>query len=246
MAVSSYDDIAEWYDAFVGDVPLLADPFFPTVQQLIGAVEGLRVCDLACGQGRVARHLAAAGARVVGIDLSGKLLAIARRYEQAEPLGVAYVRDDAQTLATIRDRAFDGVVCHMALMDIPDLASTIRAVTRILRPGGWLCLSILHPCFQTPTSDEIASPDGTWWRMVNGYEAEGFWRSDRRVGPPGKVGSHHRTLSTYLNALVGAGLVLERFGEPLATGVLAAHRPVWREVPAVLALRCRKPGRAAG
>ena len=57
MAVSSYDDIAEWYDAFVGDVPLLADPFFPTVQQLIGAVEGLRVCDLACGQGRVARHL---------------------------------------------------------------------------------------------------------------------------------------------------------------------------------------------
>jgi len=244
MAVSSYDDIAEWYDAFVGDVPLLADPFFPVVEQLMGDVEGLRVCDLACGQGRVARHLAAAGARVVGIDLSGRLLAIARRYELAEPLGIAYVRDDARTLAAIRDRTFDGVVCHMALMDIPDLASTVRAIARVLRRGGWLCLSILHPCFQTPSSDEFVGTDGTWWRTVNGYEAEGFWRSDRRPGPPGKVGFHHRTLSTYLNTLAGAGLVLERFGEPLATGVLADRRPVWREVPAVLAVRCRKAASA--
>ncbi|HAL49192.1 MAG TPA: class I SAM-dependent methyltransferase, partial [Dehalococcoidia bacterium] len=46
------------------------------------------------------------------------------------------------------------------------------------------------------------------------YFAEGFWRSENPDGVRGKVGAHHRTLSTYLNGLVEAGLSLERLVEP--------------------------------
>ncbi len=70
MPVSPYDEIAEWYDGWVGTGSMRDDPFFPTVAALMGEVAGRRICDLACGQGRVARHLAALGAHVVGIDLS--------------------------------------------------------------------------------------------------------------------------------------------------------------------------------
>ena len=237
MTASTYDDIAEWYDELVGAGPARDDALYAAVLALAGAVAGLRLCDLGCGQGRVARHLASLGAQVVGIDLSGRLLSIARRHERAAPSGAAYVRDDAQGLRGVRDGVFDGVVCHLALMDVPELAPTVRAVRRILRPGGWLVFSILHPCYQTAASGEATAADGTLRRTVGGYFVEGFWRSDERPGPPGRVGSHHRTLSTYLNALTEFGLAVDRVAEPRATGDLAERRPVWREVPAFLVVR---------
>ena len=239
MAVSSYDAIAEWYDDWVGSHSLDEDPFVPAVEALMGEVAGRRVCDLACGQGRLTRHLADLGAQVLGIDLSAKLLEIARRHEAAEPRGVQYLRTDARTLDGVADGDFDGVVCHMALMDIPDLASTLRSVARILRPGGWFIFAILHPCYHTSRSGEVESSEG-WVRVVGGYFEEGFWRSDTRTGPPGKVGAYHRTLSTYVDALNDARLSLERVSEPRLTGSHAESRPIWAEVPAALIARCRK------
>jgi len=84
-------------------------------------------------------------------------------------------------------------------------------------------------------------------RTVGRYFVEGYWRSDTRTGPPGKIGAYHRTLSTYINALTDAGLTLERVDEPCATGDVAdspslagIRRPVWAEAPAVLVAGCRK------
>ena len=174
MGVSPYDDIAEWYDDWVGSEPMSEDPFFPVAELLMGDVSARRVCDLACGQGRVARHLADRGAHVLGIDLSARLLAIARRHEAAEPRGIEYLQADAGNLDRVTDGAFEGVVCHMALMDIPDLSATIRGVARILRPGGWFVFAILHPCYNTARSNEAPSAAG-WLRTVGGYFEEGYW-----------------------------------------------------------------------
>lgn len=56
--MSVYDEIADWYDGWIGSGRMREDPVFPDVEEMMGPVDGLRVCDLACGQGRVARHLA--------------------------------------------------------------------------------------------------------------------------------------------------------------------------------------------
>ncbi len=235
-----YDDIAAWYDTWVGAGPLLADPFFGPLAPLLGDVAGLRLCDLACGQGRVSRHLASSGARVVGVDSSRELLTIARRYQAASPDGVAYLRADAQDLRAVQDAVFDGVICHMALMDIPDLTATLGATARVLRPGGWLAFSVLHPCFNTPTSGEGVDRHGALCRTINGYWDEGYWRVDDRPGPPGQLGAYHRTLGTYINAAIEVGLTVDRVVEPTAPPNLAERRPIWREVPAALIVRCGK------
>ncbi|GHO59790.1 class I SAM-dependent methyltransferase [Ktedonobacter robiniae] len=244
--MQTYDDIAEWYDQWIGTHSMREDPFFPSVEALIGQVEGTRICDLGCGQGRVARHLADQGAHVVGVDLSSKLLAIARRHEEHNPLGIEYVDADARALDAKVLGLFDGVVCFMALMDIPDLAPTLHSVARILRPGGWFVFAILHPCFHTSQSGEMETPEGVV-RTIGRYFVEGHWRSDTRPGPPGKVGSYHRTLSTYINSLTEAGLQVERLSEPIGTSAVAtsssvsrADRPVWQEVPSILVVSCRK------
>jgi ubiquinone/menaquinone biosynthesis C-methylase UbiE len=240
MADSAYDEIAEWYDDSVNASSLIHDLVLPALFELIGNVEGLHVCDLACGQGVVARHLAKSGAAVVGVDTSARLLDIAQRYEAEEPLGIVYQHDDAQALATLPDTAFDGVACNMALMDIPDVTATFRAVHRILRPNGWFVFSITHPCFQTPTATWMDKADGTVWRVVRSYFQEVFWRSDNRSGVRGQVGAYHHTLSTYVNRLVETGLCLERLSEPRASGHVAERVPGYGEVPAVLVTRCRK------
>lgn len=238
MVVSTYDEIAEWYDEWAGD-SIQDDPFFPEVEALMGDIAGQRVCDLACGQGRTSRRLADLGAQVVGVDLSANLLEIACRHEEAAPRGIEYLLADARHLDGMADETFDGVVCFMALMDFSDLAAALHSVERILRPGGWFVFATLHPCYNTSRSEELEVETG-WVRTIGGYFTEGHWISDVRTGPPGKVGAYHRTLSTYFNALTDAGLMLERMSEPSAITTLSERRPVWAEVPAVLIARCRK------
>ena len=144
---ADYDAIASWYDATVRSGSLAGDLVLPHLFDLGGDVRDRSICDLACGQGRVARALAQRGAIMVGVDLSAELIAIARRDETAEPLGITYLIDDAQQLALVDDAQFDGVVCNLALMDIPDLPATVHAVRRVLRAGGCFVFSTTHPSF---------------------------------------------------------------------------------------------------
>ena len=220
---TAYDRIAGWYDAWVGDWRgLICEA--PGV--LPRRLAGQRVLDAACGQGRVARELARRGAAVVGVDVSARLVARAEAAETARPQGIRYVVADLTTPAAWWDGGpFDGAVCELALMDIADLNGALVAVARVLAPGGWFVASLVHPCL----------PGGSRglpsWPPDRGYSAEGWWTSPDH-DPDGariRVGAHHRTLGTYLNALVAAGLAIERVAEPPPA-----------DVPTFLVVACRR------
>jgi ubiquinone/menaquinone biosynthesis C-methylase UbiE len=240
MAGAAYDNIAEWYDKAIREGVLAGDTALPALLDLAGEVQGLQLCDLACGQGRVTRELAQRGATVLGVDLSGKLLELARKQEQAVPSGITYRQGDARTLEGLADGRFDGITCHLALMDIDDLAATFRAVRRALKSDGWFVFSITHPCFQTPRSRWTKPAKETIAREVEAYFEEGFWRSDNPHGVRGQVGAYHRMLSTYLNNLIEAGLQLERMVEPGVPSELVEKFPGYNVIPAVALIRCRK------
>jgi ubiquinone/menaquinone biosynthesis C-methylase UbiE len=240
MQRRTYDEIAEWYDDQV-----LTNGFFqyvfPSLYEFIGDVQGQRVCDLACGQGVVARRLAELGAFVTGIDISGRLLEIARQKENGYSQNILYVQDDAQVGTTLADERFDGVVCNLALMDIPDLPATLRMVSRILRPGGWFVFSITHPFSQMPDADWVTRADGTMGRMSGDYFAEGFWLPANAPGVRGRVGAHHRMLSTYLNGVMQVGLRIEQLTEPRASGdAIHMRHAAYLKLPPVLVVRCLK------
>jgi 2-polyprenyl-3-methyl-5-hydroxy-6-metoxy-1,4-benzoquinol methylase len=59
----------------------------------------------------VARELARRGAQVTGLDLAPNLLALARRYEEQEPLGIRYMQGDAELAEGLNDQQFTGCVC---------------------------------------------------------------------------------------------------------------------------------------
>jgi SAM-dependent methyltransferase len=180
-----------------------------------------------------ARALAEAGAAsLTGIDSAAPMVEIARRRtDQAAP--VAFAVDDATTLQTLPDQAFDGVTGQLGLMDIADLGAALRAVRRVLRPAGWFAAVIGHPCFLAPGTITVPAGQGQA-RAVHSYFAEGFWRSGNPAGVRGRAGNHHRTIATYLNALIGTGFIIDKIAEPAASPLLLATQPVYGQVPIFL------------
>lgn len=240
MTTGSYDPIADWYDAYVQERPIYREVILPGLFDLVGDVQGQEVCDLACGQGLVSRELARRGARVTGVDVAEKMLELARGYEEAEPLGIHYVQDDARLLAGLDDAVFDGATCNMGLMNISDITPTFQALRRVLKPYGWFVFSITHPCFETPHARWNEREDGTIAREVWGYFDERLWQSHNPNGVRGKMAEHHRMLGTYVNTLIDARFVLERMTEPQATGQRSVQVPGSREVPSILLMRWRR------
>jgi len=216
MARARYDEFADWYPEWVGEAAgLIAE------SGLLPRVEGVRVLDVACGHGRVARALARLGAQVVGVDISSELIALARERDD----GIDYrVADIADVDSWWDGVPFDGAVCELAMMDIDDMPGVVRAVATTVRAEGWFIISMVHPCF--PGNEAGLSswpPDATYFR-------EGRWTSDAHnpVGVRSRVGSSHRTLSTYLNALIDSGFAIDHVVEPPEA------------VPTYLLLRCRR------
>jgi len=102
---------------------------------------GERVLDVACGTGLLtfeAARLVTTAGRVVGTDLSGRMIDAARRMA---PANVSFQRMDAQKL-DLRAASFDAVLCSLGLMYVPDPAAAVSEMLRVLRPGGRLALAV--------------------------------------------------------------------------------------------------------
>ena len=214
-----YDAIADWYVEFTTDRESEPRALLPD------DIRGQRVLDLACGYGTASRYLAQRGAQVTGLDLSDRLLSRARQMEAENPLGICYVRGDATSTDWWEGVAYDGVLCNMALMDIDDLTGALSTVASVLAAGGWFSFSVFHPCYP-------GGPEGSWsglpsWPPEGGYACEGRW-SAAGAGVRGHAGANHRMLSTYLNAVLRAGLALEEVTERGSS------------VPAAFIARCRR------
>ncbi len=106
---------------------------------------GERVLDIACGTGLVTFDAArdvGPGGRVLGIDLSGKMIdAAQQRAARRKSANVGFARMDAEALAA-PSGSFDAALCALGLMYFPDPARALREMLRVLRPGGRVSLSV--------------------------------------------------------------------------------------------------------
>jgi ubiquinone/menaquinone biosynthesis C-methylase UbiE len=124
---------AAW-SSFYEETPLFA---WLLHRQQRAAVEALaprpgeRVLDLSCGTGRGLGLLTEAGARAVGLDVSGQMLVRALEAGRREPL----VWADATRLP-FRSASFDGLLCTNAFHHYPDPPRALAEIRRVLRPGG--------------------------------------------------------------------------------------------------------------
>lgn len=165
---------------------------------------GRATLDLGCGEGRVARDLAARGHRVTGVDASPTLLEAAR---QAHPEGRYLVADSADL--PFPGDSFDLVVAYCVLMDVDDLPGTVAEIGRVLEPGGGLCLAITHPITNTGSRR-----DGVFVLDRPYFGRHRFEEEVERDGMRMRFTGWNHPLSAYTTALEDAGLLVEALREP--------------------------------
>ncbi len=102
------------------------------------------VLDVGCGGGILAEALARAGARVTGIDLAAAALATAELHALESGVTVRYRLTSAEALAAEQPESFDVITCMEMLEHVPDPASVLGALARLVRPGGSLFISTLN------------------------------------------------------------------------------------------------------
>jgi 2-polyprenyl-3-methyl-5-hydroxy-6-metoxy-1,4-benzoquinol methylase len=213
----------------------------PSFVGLLPDVAGRRVLDLGCGVGQLARHLAEAGAtEVVGVDLSERMLELARS-KWAHPR-VTYLREAIEDVVYPPDR-FDLVVSSLAFHYVEDYPALVGRIARWLTPGGVLVFSTEHPIYTAGDPAEGWALDEHGNRKhwaLDRYSEEGLREQNWIVKG---VRKYHRTIATLLNALVDAGLSIERVLEPVPNDDDLRRRPDYideRRRPTFLLVRARK------
>ena len=180
---------AEWaavYDASDNPVVLAEEP---VVRRMVARHSVADVLDAACGTGRHVAHLASAGHRVVGVDATPEMLERAA----AKVPGARFVTGDLTALP-LPDGAMDLAVCALALTHCADLGPPVSELARVVRSGGRVIISDVHP-----------------FSVILG--AHGRYRPVE--APPGFIRNHVHLASDYLAAFQAAGLKVVQCVEPL-------------------------------
>jgi ubiquinone/menaquinone biosynthesis C-methylase UbiE len=150
---------------------------------------------------------------------------------------------------------FDFVTAVMSLMDLPEPGLALKELHRVIRRGGFLQFSILHPCFFPPHRRLVRGDEGKRYAVEVGRY---FDRIDGEIerwlfsaAPaestagmnPFEIPRFHRTLAEWLNAVVEAGFALEAVAEPRANEETARQVPAVADTGIVayfLHARCRR------
>lgn len=160
----------------------------PVVKEILDSLPVGVALDAACGTGRYAEFLAGRGHRVIGVDGSPDMLARARtRVPQGE-----FLVGDLHRLP-VADAEVDLVVCALALTHLPALGPVMAEFARVLRPGGHLVISDMHP--ERVALGSVPS--------VRGAD-----------GRPGRLPGYRHLIGDYLRAALPVGLHVRRCEEP--------------------------------
>jgi ubiquinone/menaquinone biosynthesis C-methylase UbiE len=175
-----------------------------------------RALDAACGTGRHAVKLAAAGHTTTGIDATAAMLDVAR----SRAPSVDFRLGDLTALP-VDDESFDFAICALALAHLPDPSAAIAEIARVVRPGGRVVLTDAHPTFV----------------MIQGQAlfptADGF----------AFVRNHPVLHGAYLDAFRASGLTVRacieesmtlEFRHGLLAGAADAATAFWDGIPVVL------------
>jgi 2-polyprenyl-3-methyl-5-hydroxy-6-metoxy-1,4-benzoquinol methylase len=230
----------------------------PTQERLLNVRPGERILDIACGNGQFARRLCQLGAQVLGVDISERMIERARARTTAPSDRIEFRVLDctrADDLRSLGENQFDAAVCTMALMDMAAIDSLLMALARLLKAGGCLVFSVLHPCFNSgrvmqghEREDVAGQVVDRYFVRVAAYIHPHTHKGLAMIGQPVPQYYFHRPLSLLLDPAFAAGFVLDGLAEPVLAppsegeGSLFDH--VYSDIPPALVARLRLMARS--
>ncbi len=226
----AYDRLAPVWSATTDDGPFNGWLERPALRSLVPrSLDGLTVVDAGCGTGAQCEWLLSQGADVIGIDLSAAMVAEAET--RCAGRGRFFQADLAQPL-DLAPRSVDGVTSSLVLHYLRDWQTPLRSFARILRPGGWLVLSLDHPFAPALAGQRGAYFDtelvSDTWTKADVEVTQHFWR---------------RPLATTMAEFAAAGFVIDAIAEARPSSEALQRFPAElgpvRDVPSFIVYRLR-------
>lgn len=182
----------------------------PFVIDALGALKGVDLLDLGCGEGYVARLAAEAGAAsVTGLDISSEMVA---RAQAATPQRSACnFRFSVGNAADPQDFGRDSFDRAMAVflfnyLTRAETGAVMKAVRSVLKPGGVFVFTVPHPCFpymRPPAAPFFFETSGrSYFGGIDELYEGRIWRRDGQDVP---VRCVHKTVEDYFQLLAEAG-----------------------------------------
>ena len=212
---TSWGNEAEWYADHLEERDTYhAKVILPNVERIIASKKGMRVLEIGCGEGFIARALAREGASITACDISPELIEIGRQ----KGGGIEYRVSKAEELSWVESHSFDVVLAVLTLQNMERIEDVFMGVAKALKNDGRFIFVLNHPAFRIPKA--------TSW----GFDEKGkvqYRRADAYLTPrretidmhPGKKGSKsvtysfHRSLQDYMKALHNAEFAIIRLEE---------------------------------
>jgi ubiquinone/menaquinone biosynthesis C-methylase UbiE len=261
-----WDALATWYDGWMGAEG--SDHHrkwaIPAALDLLDLRPNERLLDIGAGQGVLAPYVAQTGAKYTGVEISPRLLDLARKRHAKHG---RFVQGDARRLASIReltDTPFDAAVFLLSIQDMNPLEDVLRSASSLLRDGGRLVILMTHPCFRIPRQsgwghdpardlrfrrvDRYLNPLAVPMKQhadTHSRRSRPNARSDVERGSPtrGVSISFHRPLNHYVNGLADCGLLVAALREITAEGAgTTLEQRANAEIPLFLGLKALKIG----
>ena len=218
----------------------------PILFAMLPDLRGRTILDIGCGMGQHAKRFSEAGAAsVLGIDLSEKMLEYAREHNSAE--NILYRRMAMEEIETL-DGPFDLVTSSLVFDYAEDFAGLMRKIHGLMTEDAEFVFSMSHPI--------VTAWDGAYDRYTRTETGERLYANLRNycLEGPRKVDwivhgyeCYHRTVSSLINALIGAGFTIEECQEARISDEMRRKYPGLfggtMHRPEFIFFRCRKTAR---
>ncbi|WP_235616308.1 class I SAM-dependent methyltransferase [Lysinibacillus parviboronicapiens] len=201
----------------------------PAIFSLLDNVQGKKLLDAGCGEGYLSRILAKQGAMMTAVDYAEKMIEIAKERTTSKE-AIVYKQGNCEKLDFLTDAQFDMIVSNMVLQDLENYEAALSEMYRLLKQGGSFIFSILHPCFITPNSgwERNEQVNKQYWK-VQRYFYEGVYDQRLPIDSDEKIVFYHRTLTSYIKAIIKIGFTLEDVIEPMPSKEMLGKYPQFEE-----------------
>ena len=212
---TSWNKVASWYDEVLkDDDSYQAKVVVPNLVRVLGLKPNEQVYDLACGQGYFANIFSNNGARVIGTDLSKKLIETAK----ANSKGIDFYVSPAEKAPFLKDKSIDTVVIVLAIQNIENVNGVLAECSRVLKTNGRIVFVLNHPSFRVPQGSDWYFVDGVQYRTVGKYLSESRVSIDMNPGEKDpkkkiKTTTFHRSLQYYTKLFCRNGFAITRLEE---------------------------------